>query len=172
VEYGLIGLYLAAVVIANLTIAAFGPSVAVINAFLLIALDLTSRDRLHEAWRGRWLWLRMGTLIATGSLLSYLLSRGAGRIALASFVAFAASGAVDAALYHLLRRRPWSVKVNGSNIVSAAVDSLVFPTLAFGGLLPWIVLGQFAAKTLGGLLWSVVLMPRDRRMGRRGKVLL
>jgi uncharacterized PurR-regulated membrane protein YhhQ (DUF165 family) len=63
-------------------------------------------------------------------------------------------------MYHLLRHRRWSIKVNGSNVVSAAADSLIFPTLAFGALLPWIVLGQFVAKVAGGALWSIVLRPR------------
>ena len=46
------------------------------------------------------------------------------------------------------------IKVNGSNIFSAAADSLIFPTIAFGGFMPLIVLGQFAAKVCGGFLWT------------------
>lgn len=153
----LIALYLVAIVAANLLVTAFGPSVAIIGAFLFIGLDLTTRDRLHEAWRGRNLWLRMLALIAAGSLLSYALNRDAGPIALASFVAFLLAGLADALTYHLLRERAYLVKVNGSNVIGAAVDSLVFPTLAFGGLLPVIVLGQFVAKVAGGMLWSFVL---------------
>jgi hypothetical protein len=153
----LVALYLAAIVAANLLIAAFGPSLTLVTAFFLIGLDITARDRLHESWRGRGLWLKMAALIATGSLVSWLLNRNAGPIALASFVAFAASSTVDALTYHALRRREWMVKVNASNIVSAAVDSAVFPTLAFGTLLPWIVLGQFAAKVAGGALWAALL---------------
>ena len=43
-------LYLFAIVAANLLVARFGPSVTIINAFLFIGLDLTTRDGLHEAW--------------------------------------------------------------------------------------------------------------------------
>jgi uncharacterized PurR-regulated membrane protein YhhQ (DUF165 family) len=154
---GLVALYLAAIVAANLIVARFGPSATVIVAFLLIGLDITARDRLHEAWRGRNLWIKMAALIAGGSVLSWLLNRDAGPIALASFAAFAASGAADALTYHALRERAWMVKVNGSNMVSAALDSLIFPTLAFGTLLPWIVLGQFAAKVAGGAVWALIL---------------
>jgi uncharacterized PurR-regulated membrane protein YhhQ (DUF165 family) len=156
----IIALYLAAIVAANLIVARFGPSATIIVAFLFIGLDITARDRLHEAWRGRHLWIKMAALIASGSVLSWLLNRDAGPIALASFVAFAASGAADALTYHALRDRAWMVKVNGSNIVSAAIDSLVFPTLAFGALLPWIVLGQFAAKVAGGAVWAALLRSR------------
>jgi len=54
------------------------------------------------------------------------------------------------------------VRVNGSNVVSAAVDSVVFPTLAFGSFLPWVILGQFLAKVAGGAVWSLIL-PAFRR---------
>lgn len=146
---------------ANLSVAAFGPSVAVINAFVLIAFDLVARDRLHEAWRGKNLVLRMAVLIGVGSLLSWLLNRDAGPIALASFVAFAVSATLDAVVYAALGSRAFLVRVNGSNIIGAAADSVLFPALAFGLPLLWpIILGQFAAKVLGGFIWSYILRPR------------
>jgi hypothetical protein len=144
-------------VLANLVTARFGPKASILNAFLFIGLDLTSRDRLHEAWNGRGLIWKMGLLIATGSLLSFLLNRDAGMIAVASFVAFACASVVDTIAFHLLRGRAWMVKVNGSNVASALVDSLIFPTIAFGGFLPWITLGQFAAKVGGGAVWAYIL---------------
>ena len=153
----LISVYLVAIVLANLTIALFGPKMAIVNAFLFIGLDLTTRDGLHEIWKGKRLWLKMGALIATGSVLSWLLNRDAGQIALASFVAFACAGIVDAVVYHWLGGYPRWLRINGSNVPSAAVDSIVFPTLAFGVWMPWIVLGQFAAKVAGGFVWSLVL---------------
>lgn len=153
-------LYLFAIIAANLSVAHFGPSSTIINAFLFIGLDLTSRDKLHEAWHGRGLVWKMGVLIAVGSLLSWVLNRNAGQIALASFIAFACAATVDTLIYHLLHERNYLVKVNGSNIFSAAADSIIFPTLAFGTFMPWIVLGQFAAKVGGGFIWSLVLKSR------------
>lgn len=156
-------LYLTAIIAANLTVAAFGPGVVIFNSFLFIALDLTARDKLHEAWRGRHLWPRMAALIGAGSVLSWLLNASAGPIALASFCAFALSGTSDALVYHLLRDRAQLVRINGSNLVSAAVDSVVFLILlaVFAGL-PWpavplLAAGQWLAKVGGGALWSVVL---------------
>lgn len=90
-------LYLLAIVLANISVARFGPSVAIVNAFLFIGLDLTARDKLHETWRGNGLLWKMAMLIAAGSVLSWVLNRNAGPIALASFVAFAAAASVDAA---------------------------------------------------------------------------
>jgi len=156
-QYSYVALYLSAIVAANLSVAWFGPRMTIVNAFLFIGLDLTARDKLHDAWHGRYLWPKMAALIAAGSILSWLLNRNAGQIALASFIAFACAGVVDAIVYHLLHKYPRWLRVNGSNIPSAAVDSLVFPTLAFGGFLPLITLGQFAAKVTGGLIWSFIL---------------
>lgn len=53
-------LYLVAIVLANLSVAQFGPSVTILNAFLFIGLDLTARDKLHEVWRGNRLVLKNG----------------------------------------------------------------------------------------------------------------
>lgn len=154
--------YGGALVGANLSIAAFGPWVSPINAFVLIGLDLTLRDRLHDAMSGRrGFWLRMAAIIVGSALVSYALNPAAGRIALASFVAFILAGAADALVYHWLRQTArgtdYMVRVNGSNIAGAAVDSLIFPTLAFGAIMPAIIALQFAAKVGGGYVWSLIL---------------
>lgn len=151
-------LYLSAIVIANLLVAQFGPAVTIVNAFLFIGLDITARDALHERWQRRQLWLKMAILIGAGSILSAALNWQARNIALASFAAFAGSGLIDTLVYQLLHDRTMLVKINGSNLLSAAVDSVVFPALAFGfPLLPGIMAGQFVAKALGGFVWSVTL---------------
>ena len=152
-----IGMYLSAAVLANLSSSYFGPIASIFNAFVFIGLDLTARDKLHEAWHGRYLWVKMFLLIAAGSGISYLLNRNAGMIAVASLAAFGVAGMVDAIVYQFLHDKKWMVKVNGSNIFSALADSLVFPTIAFGGFLPLIVLGQFTAKVAGGFIWSWII---------------
>lgn len=166
---GYVALYLAAIVAANLTVAIWGPNMTVVNAFLFIGLDLTCRDRLHDAWHDNGLAWKMAALIAVGSALSWLLNRDAGQIALASFVAFACAATIDTLAYHVLRNRIWWQRVNGSNILSAAVDSVVFPTLAFGAFMPLIVLGQFVAKITGGALWSIVLASRHTQSDTEGE---
>jgi len=143
-------------VAANVTVAIWGPAVSVLNAFLFIGFNLTARDRLHDAWQGNHLKRNMFFLILAGSVLSFAL--GAGRIAIASFLAFAASESVDAISYHLLRGKRKLLQVNGSNVVSAGVDSLLFPLLAFGWPpLVGIMAGQFLAKVFGGAVWSIWL---------------
>ena len=147
-------IYIAALVIANLLVAWLGPWFSPINAFVLIGLDLSLRDKLHELWKHDKLVLKMGGLIATASVVSYLLNPAAGSIALASFAAFALAMIADTIAYHFLRDKPWMIRSNGSNIAGACVDSIIFPTIAFGGLMPAIVALQFCAKVFGGAVWS------------------
>lgn len=152
-----VGVYLLAIVLANLGVAYFGPSATIWLAFLLIGLDLTARDRLHEAWSRENLWAKMFAMIITGSLLSFMINAEARQIAIASCVAFLAAGVVDAITYQFLHNKPWLIKVNGSNVFAALADSLIFPTVAFGAFMPLIVLGEFAAKMAGGFLWSLII---------------
>lgn len=152
----LVALYLAAIVTANWLVSQFGPSVSVWTAFGFIGLNLTTRDYLHDAWHGPHLRRNMVLLIASGSLLS--IPFNAGRIAAASFAAFAVSETVDALIYQRLIECEWWQRINGSNLGSALVDSIAFPALAFGfPLLYGVMAGQFLAKTVGGFIWSIVL---------------
>ncbi len=158
----LVTVYLAAIVLANLSVAHWGPKAAVYNAFLLIGLDLVSRDRLHDAWHGH-LVRNMAGLIVAGSVLSYLAGIWLGtgpfvaRIALASCVAFGAAATADALTYHVRRFRPWYERVNQSNIAGAAIDSLVFVALWPFGFQFTLAFTLFAAKVAGGVVWSFVL---------------
>lgn len=154
-------IYLGAIVIANLVIAAYGPAMANVVAFFLIALDLTSRDRLHELWRGRRIIRNMGLLIGAGSVITWALNWNAGPVALASFLAFSAAAVSDTVIYHILRDRQYLVKVNGSNLISAGIDSAVFLLIAFQA--PWYLIAtQWIAKLAGGFVWSLLLRPRHK----------
>ena len=147
-----IGAYSGALLLANLSAATFGPWVTPLNAFFLIGLDLALRDLLHA--RLKW-WQMAGVILGTAAA-SWVISRGAGRIAFAGAVAFGLSNAVDWVVF-ARTRGAWEKRAHVSNTSGAIVDSLVFPLLAFGGLLPLIVLGQFLAKTAGAALWVVIL---------------
>lgn len=159
--------YLSAIVIANLTVAWFGAGVVIVNAFLLVSLDFTTRDALHRAWEGRSLVRNMALLILSGSALSAALDYQALPVAVASCVAFGAAATVDTLVYSLLGARPWLVRANGSNLVSALVDSAVFLSIlaAFGrvpwALVPLLIAGQWGAKTIGGAVWSIILARRQ-----------
>jgi uncharacterized PurR-regulated membrane protein YhhQ (DUF165 family) len=144
--------YAVAMIAANLLVATFGPSVTAINAFLLIGLDLTLRDWLHFRLKT---WQMGGLIIGTG-LITYGLNPASGMIAVASAVSFLAASIVDWAIF-VKTTGSWIKRANVSNTASAAVDSLLFPTIAFGALMPEIVALQFVAKVSGGAVWSYVL---------------
>ena len=144
--------YAVAMIAANLLVATFGPSVTAINAFLLIGLDLTLRDWLHfrlKTWQ-------MGGLIVGTGLITYALNPASGMIAVASAVSFLAASIVDWSIF-VKTTGSWIKRANVSNTAGAAVDSLLFPTIAFGALMPEIVALQFVAKVSGGAVWSYVL---------------
>ena len=149
--------FLISIVLANLSVAYFGSPSIIFNAFILIGLDLSLRDKLHETWHNKGLAWKMTALVVASGIVTYLLNQGAGKIAIASVIAFCGSMIVDAIVYQVLIRKSKLVKMNGSNLFSAAVDSILFPTIAFGVFMPWIILGQFAAKVGGGFIWSVIL---------------
>ena len=147
-----IGVYALAMTAANLSVAAFGPAISPLNAFLFIGLDLVLRDWLHVKLK---LW-QMGSLIASTGFLTYLLNPASGMIAIASATAFTTAAIADWVVFTRLKGS-WIKRANGSNVISAAVDSIIFPAIAFGALMPHIVLLQFVAKVFGGFLWSLIL---------------
>jgi hypothetical protein len=150
-------IFITSLVIANLLVALLGPMFSILNAFFLIGLDLSIRDKLHEYWENDRLVLKMAILIVVSSLISYLLNPATGVIAIASLFAFSLSMTVDALIYQALKNKTWAIKSNVSNIGGSAVDSIVFPTIAFGGLMIEIVLMQFLAKVFGGFIWTYLL---------------
>jgi uncharacterized PurR-regulated membrane protein YhhQ (DUF165 family) len=152
--------YLISIVFANWAVSRFGATISPWTALVFIGFVIYARDCLHDTWLTRNLKRNMFLLIATGSILSIPFNAGA--IALASFLAFALSESVDTLVYHRLLRKPKLLRINGSNLMSAAVDSVAFLSLAswllWGWPPPWGIMGlQFVAKVGGGFVWSLVI---------------
>jgi len=141
--------YAIAMTLANLSVATFGPVVSPINSFFLIGFDLAMRDWLHVRLKQT----HMLALIAGTGVLTYVLNPAAGMIAIASASAFTLAALIDFAVFSKVSGS-WLKRSNTSNIAAAAVDSIVFPTIAFGVLMPHIVLMQFVAKVAGGAIWA------------------
>ena len=148
-------IYLAAIVSANLTVSYFGPPAANYCALIFIGLDLSLRDHLHDKWGGDW--VKLWGLVSAGSLITIALNVEAINIAIASAAAFGLAFIADAVVYALLKDKKFLLRANASNIAGAATDSVIFPTLAFGAFMPLIILGQFAAKLVGGFVASLVI---------------
>lgn len=151
-------IYISALVVANLLVAFIGPWFSVVNSFVLIGLDLTLRDKLHDKWDGNP--FKIGALIAVAGAISYLLNPASGQIAIASVVAFCLSMVADSFVYQKLINQSWEKRTTGSNLAGAAVDSITFPTIAFGGLMPEIVALQFISKVVGGFIWTKIIRVR------------
>jgi len=170
----IVAAYLGAIIAANLSTAHFGPEASIVNAFLFIGLTLSTRDVLQEIW-GSNRWRNMALLIGGGSALSYVASltladsaipsEVVAKIALASMTAFVIAETADLLTYTGLKARGWDwlERANSSNIVGAALDSVVFVTIAFG--FSWqIAFAQFSAKVAGGFVWSMILKQRVEKV--------
>ena len=151
----LAAIYILAMVTANILVWWLGPWFSPINSFILIGLDLTLRDVMH----GRVTRWQLAGIITIGGILTLAINPSASTIAIASATAFLAAATVDWVIYEVLIRHHWLVRSNGSNVAGAAVDSVLFPTIAFGMFLPHIIVLQFAAKVGGGFIWSLILRP-------------
>ncbi|WP_328703573.1 VUT family protein [Schauerella aestuarii] len=147
-----IACYAGAMILANLLVVQFGPMVTPINSFFLIGLDLVLRDWLHVKVRP---W-QMGALIAFAGLLSWILNPAAQFIAIASAVSFAVAALVDWIVFMNVKGS-WFKRSMKSNVAGAALDSMLFPAIAFGAFMPLVIVGQFAAKVAGGALWAYLI---------------
>jgi len=105
-------------------------------------------------WVQRLAGLRISLLaVAVGTVLSYLVAGPA--IATASAVSFAVSEVLDAAAYSaIVRLQGVVVAVLGSGIVGIAVDSLLFPAIAFASLA--LTPGHRSGKAYGVLAGTIV----------------
>jgi uncharacterized integral membrane protein (TIGR00697 family) len=171
-----IGLYIACELIANVTavkpIVLGSLGVVVPAGVFIYALTFTLLDLIHERLGKRGVRQVIGTAFAANLLLALYaqltvwwpapeffdgqaaVARVLGatpRIVGASLVAYLVASLVDAEVFAWWRERiggyRWG-RVLVSNAVSTAVDSVVFVTLAFAGVLPVLplALGQYVVK--------------------------
>jgi uncharacterized PurR-regulated membrane protein YhhQ (DUF165 family) len=61
----------------------------------------------------------------------------------------------------MLRDKSHMTRVNLANVAASFVDSVLFPTIAFGVILPWAITGQFIAKVFGGYIWTLLINRRQ-----------
>ena len=155
-------LYLAAIVIANLSVTHFGKWALPFTAFILIPFDLVARDVLHERWASNsilGLYYRLGALICGGALLSFLINQDAKNVAIASCVTFFAVGLVNTLVYQALRSHVTRIaRMNISNAVAAFVDSALFPLIALGIFEYQLFFSQSGSKIVGGIVWAYIFV--------------
>ena len=140
--------YLLSITAANLIIQHAGPQATIVTAFIFIGLDLVLRDKLH----GKISSLKMFAMIAAAGLITLAINAAAWQIAVASSLSFAVASIADWCVF-ARSGGSWSVRSYKSNLIGGIVDSVMFPTLAFGTIMPGIMIGQVAAKFFGGVVW-------------------
>jgi hypothetical protein len=167
--YLYIALYLLSVVAANISIAAYGPSALLFVSWVVIPFDLTLKDALQERWTGDGLVKKLGALVFAGSVLSALLSKGSAMVSLASFVAFAVAGTADGFVFHKMPKNKPLLRVNASNVIGALFDSWLFQAIAFGSAETGMVFAQAASKSVGGFVWSLILVRLLSKLSKKNK---
>jgi uncharacterized PurR-regulated membrane protein YhhQ (DUF165 family) len=151
----LIAIYAVAIISANLLVSKFGPSITPINAFFLIGLDLALRNYLALKMSK----FQMAAMIVGTGVISYAVNPATGMIAIASGVAFTLAALADWATFNTVSGQ-WMKRNLAGNSAGALVDSIIFPTIAFGSLMPVIVLAQFVAKVAGGTFFGYIIQKR------------
>jgi uncharacterized integral membrane protein (TIGR00697 family) len=162
-------IYIAAVLLANLTATAFIPFPVfgqVSIGTLIFGLTFTQRDRMHRMGRPfvykiialsgvltlllllsiKYLWgppvvmfLQDRQFLWTSESLM-MLTEGGPRVFIASFLAIIFAETADTEVYHKFRDRSWIGRVLRSNAVSVPLDSITFNLIAFLGLFQPIML--------------------------------
>lgn len=141
-------IYLASITAANLIILQFGPAMTPLTSFVLIGLDLVIRDKLTDKISKK----AMFTMIAGAGVATYAINSGAAQIALASSLSFTVACLCDWSVF-VRASGTWAQRSHKSNAVGSVVDSLLFPTIAFGNLMWGIVAAQIIAKMAGSVVW-------------------
>lgn len=144
-------IYIAAVLVANLTATWFLPlpvfgQVAV--GTFIFGFTFTQRDRMHA--RGRKF---VYSVIAIAAALSAILSAFGhvpSRIILASVIAIVLAETADTEIYQRLLAKSWWHRVLTSNAVSIPLDSIFFNLVAF--------LGVFDARMLVSLIFGEIVV--------------
>jgi uncharacterized PurR-regulated membrane protein YhhQ (DUF165 family) len=152
-----ISLYLFAFILANFIVLFFGAKGLIFTALFLIPFDFVMRCMFHETWKGKELILKLGALVFTASVLTFLINRDTLSIAIASSVGFISAQLFAGIFYQFFINRSYFIKVNGSDAIGILVDSLVFQLIAFSVILPEITISQFILKIIGGLFWYWII---------------
>jgi uncharacterized PurR-regulated membrane protein YhhQ (DUF165 family) len=150
-------LYLTAFIIANFLVLFFGKYGLLLSSLFLIPFDFVMRCLFHEKWKGKELILKLGLIVLSASVLTFLINFNAQNIAIGSAGGFIAAQIFAGIFYQLFIKKSYFIKVNGSDAVGILVDSIVFQFLAFGTFNIYIMISQFILKIFGGLFWYWIL---------------
>jgi len=180
----LIGLYAAATVVANITAAKLVSCCGLLfpAGVFFVAISFLITDVISEVWGKKdasqavWVGWMAAIFAAAGTALTVFLPPApfwklqqayaqlfglVPRITLASLITYLVSQHHDVWMFHLLKmktggRHLW-LRNNISTMLSQAIDTVLFITLAFAFTVPWdtllgMMLGQYVVKVILALL--------------------
>ncbi len=130
-----IGLYVLAILLANLTLDRFIqlPAFGLLSVgTLFFAAVFTLRDRIHRAGGLNAVYVAIALALTVNVAAAVWLDTPM-RFIGASFLAILVSELADTVVYQRLIRRSWWTRVLASNAVSVPLDSVIFTLLAFYG---------------------------------------
>jgi len=147
-----IAVYIIAVMVANYTATWFIPlpifgllSVGT----LVFGITFTARDFVHKMGR-RYIYGMIGAAAVLTSIMAVLTDTPY-RIVVASFITIVIAETIDTEVYQRFIHQPWLVRVSASNAVSIPIDSILFSTIAFLGVMSVI---DIVAIVWADILWK------------------
>lgn len=152
-----ISVYLLAFTISNFIVLWMGKPGLIITALFLIPFDFVMRCMFHEQWKGIELIFKLGALVTTAALITYLINQDTANIAAGSVAGFVTAQIMAGIFYQAFIKKSYFIKVNGSDAVGIVFDSIVFQAVAFVSITPSITISQTILKMAGGLFWYWVL---------------
>ncbi|MDD8019445.1 MAG: VUT family protein [Bacteroidota bacterium] len=132
-------------------------------ATFIFGITFTMRDRVHHSLGRKNVYI-MIAIAALLNLVITIMGAVAWRIITASFIAIILAETADTEMYHRHLAETWAMRVLKSNAVSIPLDSLLFNTIAFAGVMPnlvvaSIIFGEIVFKSVVSAI--VALRPID-----------
>lgn len=99
-------------------------------------------------------------MVVAAAALSFAVDQSALMISIASVSALTSAAIAETVVFQALFKTRWMIRSNGSSVVGALADSIVFPLVAFGyggveGF--WLLVATQAATKMGGaFIWTTI----------------
>lgn len=121
-------------------------------ATFIFGITFTMRDRVHHNLGRKKVYMMIGTA-AVLNLIITIIGAVSWRIIAASFTAIILAETADTEIYHRHLDDTWAMRVLKSNSVSIPLDSLLFNTIAFAGVMSntvvlSIIFGEIVFKSI------------------------
>lgn len=143
--------------LANLLVAHYGAQALIVTAIFIIPFDFVMRCVFHEKWSGIELVLKLGALTVVAGIITYAINRQSLDVVFGSIAGYAGAQITAGIFYQAMIRKSYLIKVNLSDLIAIATDSILFQIAAFNEVDTYITISQIALKMAGGLFWFYII---------------